>query len=211
MRYAVLMVCSANMCRSPMAAALMRRSFSNSQLAAATAIRSCGLHPRGERMCDAIVPRGLHSSLATELRRSHRPTQLTADIVEEADLVLTADRALRSAVVRLSPGARAKVFTLREAAALAGHVVAGASRPGGGGMARTLAWFTAEMDASRGLIGVPEVETIAVTPLPRRNLRVHAYDIPDAHDSASVPHSLVRSLLVPATQQLATSLVQITG
>jgi protein-tyrosine phosphatase len=65
--------------------------------------------------------------------------QLTGSLLDEADLVLTAERAHRSAVVRLRPRVVRRTFTLLEFAELA--VLASAAAQLAGPPARRLAWL----------------------------------------------------------------------
>ena len=109
----VLVVCAANVCRSPLAARTLARALEGSALGAVE-VTSAGTRAlEGQPMCD-VSAEELDSGDAAE----HRARQLTGDLVREADLVLTMEREQRCAAVRSAPGSQAKVFTLREAAAL---------------------------------------------------------------------------------------------
>lgn len=87
-------------------------------------------------------PLGLHAS---------RP--LTAELVESADLILTADRTHRRAVLGLSPKARTRAFTVRQAGRLATWVTA-AGGPLDVASARA-AGAVLELDPLDPLAGVP--------------------------------------------------------
>ncbi|WP_375406729.1 hypothetical protein [uncultured Amnibacterium sp.] len=109
----VLVVCTANVCRSPLAARTLARALEGSALGAVE-VTSAGTRAlEGQAMC-AVSAEELDPGDAAE----HRARQLTGDLVREADLVLTMEREQRSDAVRSAPGSQAKVFTLREAAAL---------------------------------------------------------------------------------------------
>jgi protein-tyrosine phosphatase len=109
---AVLVVCVGNVCRSPLAERLLRRRTEGSDVE----VSSAGVN--------ALVGDPMDPLAAEELVRlggdpdDFAARQLTASMLTEADLVLTATRAIRSQVVALSPTALRRTFTLRELAAM---------------------------------------------------------------------------------------------
>ena len=111
--YDVLVVCEGNLCRSPLAERLLRM-----RLADAPDVRVSSAGTR------ASVGAGMDPMAAAELSRlGGDPTdfvsrQLTTELVNDADLVLTATRAQRSHVVDLAPAALKRTFTLLELAVL---------------------------------------------------------------------------------------------
>lgn len=120
-KFRVLIVCTANLCRSPMAEyvlrdAVARRWGSHS----AWTIGSAGvhaqsgmeMHPRARRVLER---RGLDPA-------GFRSRQLSHRAIEEADLILTAERAHRAAIVTLMPAAVHRTFTLRQFARMAAVV-----------------------------------------------------------------------------------------
>lgn len=114
----VLVVCTANICRSPVAEVLLARA-----LAASGDVRvgSAGLH--------ALTGRPLADGMARLLDDpvpGFAARQVTAELVRAADLVLVMTREQRSALVGALPAAVRRTFTLREFADLA----ALAGRPG---------------------------------------------------------------------------------
>jgi protein-tyrosine phosphatase len=106
--FRILIVCSGNICRSPVAEQLLRDRLPKENLV----VRSAGTVARpGMPMTDE----------ATELSRryggephAHQATRLTRALVEESDLVLTAERSHRADVVRLHPRASRFTFTLTQ-------------------------------------------------------------------------------------------------
>ena len=121
----VLILCTANQCRSPMAEVLLRRHL---ELAGVEAtVSSAGLYDGGAPATDhgvaTMADRGLDLS-------GHRSRQVDEDMVRQADLVIAMTRMhVREAAVLL-PDALRKTFTLKELAA-------GRRRSGGARRRRT--------------------------------------------------------------------------
>lgn len=105
----VLVVCTANRCRSPMAEALMRRK--HQLLGVAADVVSAGSHPGG-------APASLGSVRAMARRgldlTGHVSRKLAAKDVVAADLVLCMARRHCREVIVLHPPAWPYTFTLRE-------------------------------------------------------------------------------------------------
>ncbi|WP_277189697.1 low molecular weight phosphotyrosine protein phosphatase [Caballeronia sp. BR00000012568055] len=100
----VLMVCEGNICRSPLAAALLARELPHIDVA------SAGTH--------ALVGEPAHEVIADIARAhgvaldSHVATQLDASGASAADLILTMTQAQRDWVETSWPSTRGKVFRL---------------------------------------------------------------------------------------------------
>lgn len=113
----VLMVCTGNICRSPLA----------EQLLAARLDRSFLLSSAGT-FAETSSPM---EPLSAELSRQyggvpelHRARDLDVDMVRAADLILTATREHRAAAVSMLPRASRYTFTLAEFERLAAYAVA---------------------------------------------------------------------------------------
>lgn len=114
--FSILIVCYANLCRSPMAqvmlASRLRETFgprSND----AWHVSSAGTRA----VEDGMIMHADGYQALTELGyldRGDGARQLTPTIIEQSDLILTAEREHRSVVVRLSPSAVQRTFTLRQ-------------------------------------------------------------------------------------------------
>jgi len=109
--FRVLHVCTGNICRSPMAEHLMRSGLAERGLEGFE-VSSAGTHglvgePMFQHAGAVLTKRGIAHD-AFQARR------LVADLVAEADLVLTSTRDHRAAAVTLVPRAASKTFTLRE-------------------------------------------------------------------------------------------------
>lgn len=126
--FTILVVCTANMCRSPMAEAFFRRALEARGLVDGRdfAVWSAGTSARPGA---TIVP---HAQRELERRDcfdgAHAATAVSPEALAGADLVVTmaADH-LREAAL-MAPEARARIFTLKELAELLRE------RPRGGGL-----------------------------------------------------------------------------
>ena len=105
----ILVVCVGNICRSPMAEALLKDALSEHQ---DITVESAGLgalvdHPASEHAVSLMEERGLDIS-------QHRARQITPDMVHEADLVLVMEAGHKRAIDMNEPAARAKIYRLGE-------------------------------------------------------------------------------------------------
>ncbi len=117
-RFAILFVCTGNICRSAFAELLARRLLDENLPpadAARITVASAG--------CDASRGAGVHPLTRAELAAwrvtgpavdAHVARQVDAGLLAGADLVLTAERHHRAHVVRTYPGALRSTFCLRE-------------------------------------------------------------------------------------------------
>jgi protein-tyrosine phosphatase len=125
-KFQVLIVCSANHCRSPLAEFLLREALPGSGLG--WSIASAGTHayeglPMHELAAELLAARGIASDWWSSQR-------LTGSLVAGADLVLTAELSHRREVVTLEPRALGKTFTLLQFARLSEQVEPVASLSG---------------------------------------------------------------------------------
>lgn len=101
----VLTVCHGNLCRSPMAAALLRHRLDGVH------VRSAGLAAEVGRPAEAKAIAAL-SEIDIDIR-AHRATQLTREFANEAQLILTMTEAQKRSVESLYPLMRGRVFSIR--------------------------------------------------------------------------------------------------
>jgi protein-tyrosine phosphatase len=105
----VLLVCTANICRSPMAEALFKRRAADRD--PSLVVRSAGLLEAGQPAAPgtqrALQLAGLDGS-------AHVSTKLTGDFAGKADLVLGMERRHVQEVALLAPTAFPRTFTLKE-------------------------------------------------------------------------------------------------
>jgi protein-tyrosine phosphatase len=110
----VLFVCTANMCRSPMAAALFRRRVDWLEEACVrqdVTVTSAGLLDAGHPPPAEVV--AVMAGLGIDLS-GHRSTQLDVDLVSAADLVVGMARRHAREVVLLESAAWPRTLTLKD-------------------------------------------------------------------------------------------------
>src|SRR5437763_1237582 len=107
----LLVVCTGNICRSPMAEGLLRQFLSERGVDGIT-VESVGvLGLEGSPATEDAV-RAVHD-LGPDITR-HRARRLSRSHVEAADVVVALAAEHREAVVRLCPPAAGRTFTLKE-------------------------------------------------------------------------------------------------
>lgn len=202
MTFTVMTVCAANICRSPLMAVSLERAFFSRGFAGDVVVRSVGaVAGSGEGVCPDAARLARSRGLPSLALDRHRSTPLTEQLIDGADLILTADRGTRSEIIKCGrPSAIERTFTLREAAQLAttvSHRVDAASVDG------RLRGMTAQLNHSRGFTDLPDVERVLTLSSPWRRLDVHSHDVPDAHGEPGAPHRLVFRLIIPNIDRLA--------
>jgi low molecular weight protein-tyrosine phosphatase len=109
---AILVVCSGNICRSPIAEGLLRRAVERRLDRAAPDVGSAGTiaidgAPAMPESIEAARERGVDI-------RTHAARRLTPELIDGADLIVGMAAEHRETVGRLVPGAAARAFTLKE-------------------------------------------------------------------------------------------------
>ena len=105
----ILVVCVGNICRSPMAEAVLRDALTGQ---VEITVESAGLgalvdEPASEFAVELMRERGLDIT-------SHRAQQLTPELVTKADLILVMESGHRRVIDANEPTARGKVYRLGE-------------------------------------------------------------------------------------------------
>lgn len=112
--FTVLIVCTGNTCRSPMAEGILR-SILPPELAEHVAVRSAGTGAVGG------VPATTLAVGTTQARgidiRSHRSTEVTAELVRQADLILCMEPAHVGRVRELAPDRAEQIHLITEQSA----------------------------------------------------------------------------------------------
>ena len=107
----VLVVCTANVCRSPMAAALLQHRCD--ELGVEVSVSSAGVQahqlPVDPDAVAVLAEQGLDIS-------AHQPRPLDRELLDEADLVVTMTREHLRTVATTTPGVFRRAFTARELA-----------------------------------------------------------------------------------------------
>ena len=158
--FRILVVCTANVCRSPLAERLLAAYFSEARQEGRLkrdqiVLRSEGSDAEpGQPMCpEASRWFGVNPNL-------HHSRALSLPSVRTSQLIVGLSRTHRAACARLDPACRPRLFTLLQAAALSNSVarlVAEETLPEGApnlppaGFER-LVWLVTEMDAARGTL-----------------------------------------------------------
>ncbi|GAA3533838.1 protein-tyrosine-phosphatase [Aeromicrobium flavum] len=198
--FAVLVVCNANICRSPHLVALLRRALAGRHGTTRIALFDGGVNADPGRPACSRLARRL-TSTRQDLER-HRSTPVTADALDRADLVIATSRDERSLLAQLSPESRSRTFTAYEAIRLSSRLTESdyALSPG-----ETAAERTAR------LIGLMHLQRSALSSAPtRRSPDDGRFDIPDAHLSAA-RHSEVARHVRSTADGLAEVLAALTG
>lgn len=146
----LLVVCAANVCRSPLAEYLLTRGMRSipefeghsASSAGANAAVGAAICPRVDARIWATAPDG------ADFARAHSARRIAAEDIRGSALILTASTAERAAVARIDPSARPRTFTLREAVALAEADASGDWGAHGGSV---LERFAATIHERRGL------------------------------------------------------------
>ena len=107
----ILVVCVGNICRSPMAEALLRKALSENY-SGNCHISSAGLgalvgHKADDKACQLMKARGLDIS-------EHRACQLNSEMVSQAELILVMELRHKLDIESKEPSAKGKVFRLGE-------------------------------------------------------------------------------------------------
>lgn len=110
----VLVVCTANVCRSPLVAALLQRRIAQAGLANVIQVASAGVRAVPGDAVDPVIVALLNES-GIELAAKYA-TPVAEQALREADLVLVMEEAHRQALFYRLPSALPKVFLLSELA-----------------------------------------------------------------------------------------------
>lgn len=155
----ILTVCTGNVCRSALAAMVLRGRLAD----LGARVESAGT---GALVGDPLTPQTAQLAMAAGARRqdvdAHRARHLTEGIAAQADLVLAMTRDHRRAAVELSPALLRRAFTVREFARLAQEMTDAeiAQAAAGPDPQRRLRAALRVLANRRGVVGPPEDATM---------------------------------------------------
>lgn len=204
----ILLVCTANVCRSPVMEAAFHSELARFGMSIDIMSRGIDGSPSGSLCKAAAAERSRIAGKSVD--ELHAPRRLNAAEIGSAQLVLVASRAERAHLARLRPDGRGKVFTLREAQLLGDEVFA------------TDEWrdilairgARARLDAYVELLNNRR-GTLALDPARRWSRRPQdpgaALDISDAHADGGLSHRKVFHLIEASAAAVSAHLALITG
>lgn len=186
----ILTVCSGNICRSPLAEALLRRELSGLDVV----VESAGtIAADGAQMPDEAQRLAENLRVSPAEAAAHRSRYLDTSTLDGASLVLAMSREHRRRVVELDPRRLRSTFTAREFARLATNaddaLVRDAARAAGPAPERRVTAVIETVVAQRG-----------IAPLP---LAPDDDDIIDPYRRSWETYKLSGAQLVPAVEQIA--------
>ena len=105
----VLVVCVGNICRSPMAEAMLQHELKDKTdvFVTSAGLGSLAGHSASKHAVALMEERGLDIS-------GHKARQLTPDMISDSDLILVMEAGHRRAIDSVEPAARGKIYRLCE-------------------------------------------------------------------------------------------------
>lgn len=196
-RVRILTVCTGNICRSPMAEALLRARLGSDRFVVHSAgTRALVDKPMTAEAQDLAIRFGASDADVEH----HRARWLREPIAEDADLVLAMSREHRTAAVEIAPRLLRRSFTVREFARLSSGLtdaqVKGSADAAGSGPRARLAAVTALVTQQRG----------ATPPV-----RSEDDDVIDPYRRSRETYERSAAQLVPAVEEVARVLRTVAG
>ncbi len=108
----ILMVCTANVCRSPMEEAILRDMIKKQNLESFISADSCGVWAMEDQEASKLT-----QQVAEENRLDlshHQSKSITQILVDNSDLILCMSPSHKQEIVTYFPSSESKVFTLKE-------------------------------------------------------------------------------------------------
>jgi protein-tyrosine-phosphatase len=169
----VLVLCTANVCRSIYAAAILDAALAPAGITACSA----GLSANPTRPCALVQRRAGKEGLAL-LQEDSR--QVHGDDIADADLVLVMTAPQRATIARSAPSARTRIFTLVEAA------IIGTALADEGVRCASLRDYVGQLDLRRSSVDLPVAHdtkrVLGIVPRRSKHARM-AIGIEDGHVS----------------------------
>lgn len=142
----VLVVCTANIARSPLAEAMLARVAGDQVTVVSAGTRAREGYPAAPESQQLAAARGLDLG-------NHRSKPVAVDTVTASDLIVTMSERQRDAIAPLAPRLAGRLFTLREFDRLGGAIDE-AARPDGSSADRLL-WLRDEAHRARPIAPRP--------------------------------------------------------
>ena len=117
-KFTILVVCTGNICRSPLAEWLLAKELALGDLVTVVSAGTSAMvsHDAPDEIWKVAAGYGVNRKAA------HFARQLSSEMIADADLILSATREHRADVARLYPKSAAYSFTLRQFARLVGQL-----------------------------------------------------------------------------------------
>lgn len=201
----ILVVCRANVCRSPLAQILLEDALAGRGVEAAVSSAGTRAHPGGA-ICELVSETVGGIAIGRDRVLDHRSRVLDGGLVAAADLILTAESSQRGLAAAAAPRSQSRIFTLAEAAALTALVAGVPAGRHAAPEARFAAWVRS-LDDARGLLPMrPGADRRFV--LARRPESV--WDITDGHQESRRSHrralARVEASVAAISDSIATSI-----
>lgn len=124
-RLTILTVCTGNICRSPLAEVMLRRSLEP----LGARVHSAGTHALvGHGMPEPALELAATAGVEPSIAAAHQARYLVEPLLADTDLVLTMAREHRSHAVKMLPSILRRTFTVREFARLASTLTSADAR-----------------------------------------------------------------------------------
>jgi protein-tyrosine phosphatase len=187
----ILIVCTANVCRSPYAEALLT-DYAGRSGRSRLRIASAGTRAAaGQSLCPDAAAQLRMAGVGGDSETDHRSKELDLDLVRNAELILVASLEHRSEIAHADAAARRRTFTLKEAAAYL-SALAPQGKHAGGIPVRdgSLSEAAEAMNSIRGTVAIPEGPPMALRSLLKRRdpSAQRRLDIEDGHLQGPLRH-----------------------
>ncbi|WP_041701335.1 low molecular weight protein arginine phosphatase [Gottschalkia acidurici] len=116
----VLFVCTGNTCRSSMAEGLFKDMLKSLGKDNEISVSSAGIYAMNNQSASENAIIAMKNKLVDI--SNHRSKQITMEMIEESDIILTMTNGHKQAILQASPGINSKVFTLKEFVGLDGDI-----------------------------------------------------------------------------------------
>lgn len=169
----ILVVCTGNICRSPIAEGMIRNALAARFAGSAPTVSSAGTW--GVEGAEATPEAIKAAAERGVIIRQHRARRLSTDMTRDADLVLVMGTEHREAL-RQDPEVAGRTFTLKELVRLLESLPPAQTRGGAGGLAERVA--AANAARTDGFDGNPLDEDVAdPIGLPLQSYRAIAWEL----------------------------------